>query len=236
VDVGAGGGAVSDGADRHVERDGLAFFGAITASVTHELNNVLSIVDQVAGLLGDLAARAARGDVIDAHRLETLQGRIDRQARKGIGIVQHLNRFAHCLDDPQGNFEATEVIEHLLALSERFADLARVRLKRTEWAEWSANGDAFLFQQAVFQALNCVLRESEEGDGIEIGLRRDGAHGVVSISGTAQSTVRGGDQAVRRLSEWMGWLEGDCRVETNAAGGTLVELQVPARDVGSGST
>ena len=33
----------------------LGFMGEITASVTHELSNVIGTIEQIAGLIGDLA-------------------------------------------------------------------------------------------------------------------------------------------------------------------------------------
>jgi len=89
---------VSRRREESLERNGLVFFGTLTASVTHELNNVLSIIDQTRGLLEDLAVGAASGRAIDPARLETIATRIDRQVRKGVEIMSCLNRFAHSLD------------------------------------------------------------------------------------------------------------------------------------------
>lgn len=219
---------MSGSADPGRERDGLAFFSAIVASSTHELNNVLSIVDQVGGLLEDLAARVATGDAVDPSRLETLRGRIDRQVRKGVGIVHHLNNLAHSLDEPHASFDATETLEDVLALSERLVDLRQVRLQRTDWKDWSAAGDAFSYQRGVFEALRLVLAESTEGDRIEVDSRPDGGAGLVSISGTARSTVREEDREFGRLVEVMRALGGECRSETNDAGGTVLELRLPS--------
>lgn len=210
------------------EREGLAFFGALAASVTHELNNVLSTVDQVSGLLGDLVTGAAAGGAVDPRRLATLRGRIDRQVRRGIEIVQHLNSFAHSLDDPAGPFEAADLLEDLIVLSGRLADLERVRLGRGVWEEWRGNGDAFLLQQGTFEALRWILAGSAEGDEIQVGLRRDGAVGVVSISGTARIDEHDADEALERLARVMQAMGGEHRIERRAAGGTVVELRLRA--------
>jgi len=169
-------------------REGVAFFGAVAASVTHELNNVLSTIDQAGGLLGDMVARAASGAAIDPHRVETVRERIDRQVKRGVEIVQRFNRFAHSMDDPGGAFEASAVLSNLLGLTGRFADLKRVRLERGEWTDVEGAGDAFAMQQIVFAGLKQALAESSDGERIEVGLRRDGDDGVVSIAATARST------------------------------------------------
>jgi len=218
-----------------MERDELAFFGTIVASVTHELNNLLSIIDQVAGLLGDLATKAQVGEAVDPQRLETLRGRIDRQARKGIEIVRHLNSVAHTLDECDGPFDASATLEDLLALSARFADLKKVRLVRTDWVDWSGTGDAFLLQRGVHEALRRILAESTEGDRIEVDSRRDGRAGVISISGSAQSSAQDDDEGIRRLAGVMRALGGGYRLKTNDEGGTVLELRLPAGPGGESS-
>ena len=47
------------------QNDDLLFFGRIGASVSHELKNVLAVMNEQAGLLGDLACMAARGMPLD---------------------------------------------------------------------------------------------------------------------------------------------------------------------------
>jgi hypothetical protein len=214
------------------EREGLAFFGAVAASVTHELNNVLSIVDQVSGLLGDLVPGASAGGTIDPGRLATLQGRIDRQVRKGIEIVRHLNNFAHSLDEPSGSFDAADVLDDLMVLSGRFAERGKVRLQRGDWEEWGGRGDAFRFHQAAFEALRWILAESGEGDEIEIGVRRDGQAGVVSISGTAQIPDQEPDEVLERLARVMRVLGGEHRISRGAQGGTVLDLRFPTASEG----
>ena len=44
-----------------VTESGLQFFGKMTASISHEIKNVLAIINENAGLLEDLALMADRG-------------------------------------------------------------------------------------------------------------------------------------------------------------------------------
>ena len=57
----------------------LKFFSAITASVTHELNNVLSIINQTGGLLEDLLYGVNQGEDINPDQLEKIAGKISLQ-------------------------------------------------------------------------------------------------------------------------------------------------------------
>jgi len=211
------------------EHGGLAFFGTLAASVTHELNNVLSIIDQAGGLLGDLAAGAAAGRAIDPRRLETVRERIDRQVRKGVGIVNRLNRFAHSIDEPAGEFDAAAEVENLVALTLRFAELKKVRLELASCAEeFHARGNAFALQQALFLCLRIVLEGAAEGDRIDVRLGRDGASGVVGVTGPARPSADQGDPRLAEAGRLMESLGGSCRAGAGEAGGAFCELRFPA--------
>lgn len=210
-------------------RGGLDFFGTLTASVTHELNNALSIIDQAGGLLGDLAAGAAAGRPLDPRRIETVRERIDRQVRKGVEIVNRLNQFSHSIDEPAGRFDVVAETENLVGLTVRFADLKKVRLELAPCdEELEADGDAFVLQQALFACLRSALDGAAEGDRIEVRPRREGGSVVISVRGPAlaPSDERNAvpDEAAR-LAELLG---GSCRVLPREAGGTELELRIPA--------
>lgn len=211
-----------------VEHDGLVFFGTLAASVTHELNNVLSIVDQARGLLNDLTVGAGKGRPIDPRRLETVQERIDRQVRKGVDIVNRLNRFAHSLDDPEGHFDTGAETKNLVSLARRFADLKNVRLECTPCEdEIRASGDGFALQQAIFACLQKILEESEEGDRIEVGVRGEADDAIVAISASARFTVRDNDLLNQRLNRLMESLNGSHCIRTDESRAVTVELRIP---------
>lgn len=219
---------MNDGPEDRLQRSGLVFFATLTASVTHELNNALSIVDQSGGLLGDLAAGVGSGIGIDPRRLETLQERIDRQVRKGVLILNRFNRFAHSLDKPERAFDACAETENLVALARRLAELKLVRLEyppNTE--EVRVCGSAFALQHGVFTCLQKVLEVSEEGDRIEVDVRRVGSEAVVSIVASAGCTAGDDDPSIRLLSCLMESLEGTHDVRSNESGGTSFELRLP---------
>jgi signal transduction histidine kinase len=116
--------------DARVLRDqSLAFFGAVTASVSHELNNVISIVDQSAGLLADLVAGARQGRPIPEEKIERVAETVERQTQRGLGIIRRLNKFAHLVDVPELEFDLNELVDNFVALNTRPADMRRVGLE-----------------------------------------------------------------------------------------------------------
>jgi C4-dicarboxylate-specific signal transduction histidine kinase len=106
-----------------------AFYGEITASVTHELNNVLGTIEQVAGLLEDLSLLPSGSESDVVERLGSLSEKIIRQTDRGMELVKRLNRFAHWGDQAFGEHDICELVENLVALAQRFARLQSVTLR-----------------------------------------------------------------------------------------------------------
>jgi K+-sensing histidine kinase KdpD len=106
-----------------IGRVGLEFFGRMCASISHDIKNVLAVVNENAGLLEDLCAMADRGKPIDLSRLKRLAADVKAQVRRGDGIVYGMNRFAHSVDSSVVRLDLVEVMELLKTLSLRFASM-----------------------------------------------------------------------------------------------------------------
>ncbi|MEJ2737106.1 MAG: histidine kinase dimerization/phospho-acceptor domain-containing protein, partial [Anaerolineae bacterium] len=144
--------------EKQVGEKELAFFGAITASVSHELNNVISIIDQTAGLLQDLLAGAREDQPIPNERLQRIADSVAAQTDRGVRIIKRLNTFAHSVDDPVKEFEINPTVENLVALARRFASLKRVELEaKLPDTPPKVTNNPFRVQQALFTCLRYML-------------------------------------------------------------------------------
>jgi len=112
-----------------IRETGLQFFGKMSASISHELKNVLAIINENAGLLEDLAVLAEKGVPIDPQRLKTPASRIMKQIRRGDDIIKGMNRFAHSVDEPLRQMDLHDTLALTYALSNRFASMRGVRLE-----------------------------------------------------------------------------------------------------------
>ena len=99
--------------------EGVRFFGEMSASVSHEIKNVLAIIKENAGLLQDMLGMNAKGIPLDPERLARMAQSIDRQVARGDGIVRNLNRFAHSADHPSETVDVHETIRFVLDLAAR---------------------------------------------------------------------------------------------------------------------
>ena len=104
---------------RSLAIEGARFFGEMSASVSHELKNVLAIINENAGLLQDMVAMNAKGLPLSAERLEGVSRSIGRQVARGDRIVTTMNRFAHSADHPIETVDVHELIGFVASLAGR---------------------------------------------------------------------------------------------------------------------
>ncbi len=101
--------------------ENLQFFGRIVASVSHEIKNVMAIINEKAGLLKDLSAMVERGIPLDPNRIAGLADDLKYQIKRGDGIIKNMNRFAHSMDEAVGKVDVSELTGLITALSMRAA-------------------------------------------------------------------------------------------------------------------
>jgi C4-dicarboxylate-specific signal transduction histidine kinase len=112
-----------------VTESGLQFFGKMTASISHEIKNVLAIINENAGLLEDLALMADRGAAIDPQRLKNMSQAVVKQVGRADTIMKNMNRLAHSVDESINTIDLNDILELLVALSNRFASTRGVAVQ-----------------------------------------------------------------------------------------------------------
>ncbi len=107
---------------------GLQFFGQISASISHEIKNVLAIINENAGLLEDFTLMADRGIPMDPARLKVMAEAVKKQIGRADGIIKNMNRFAHSIDQTITTVDLAETIELVIALTARLAAMRGVEV------------------------------------------------------------------------------------------------------------
>ena len=93
-----------------IAAEGLDFQGRITASVSHELNNVLATISETSGLLADLTELADSGRPLDTTELRGCAETIVDEVKRGFRVVKNLNVFAHSSDAPIAEVDLGELV------------------------------------------------------------------------------------------------------------------------------
>jgi C4-dicarboxylate-specific signal transduction histidine kinase len=165
---------------------GLQFFGKMSASISHEIKNVMAIINENAGLLEDLSLMEAKGIPIDGERIRTITRRIQSQIQRGDRIIKNMNRFAHSADTPLGSLEIEDLFFLVEALSKRLATLRGVTLKLTPPMETFAfHGNLFLLEHLLWQCLDFAMELVGPGNTVEMGAIQKKQDAKIRLTWTA---------------------------------------------------
>ena len=208
------------------ENSGLQFFGKVTASVSHEIKNVLAIINENAGLLEDLSRIAEkREQPLDIERVRTLAGKVQAQVLRGNGIVNNMNRFAHSIDRLIEQVDLNEVLALITDLAGRHASMKGVTLKAEASTEKiTVTTNPFLLENLLWACLNFVM-ESEscpETIGITALSVQDGAR--IRFSGLRDMALPQDDTISKKVMDAIiGALEGDLKI-VQGEGEIIIDL------------
>ncbi len=100
---------------------GLQFFGKMTASISHEIKNVLAIINESAGILEDFTLMEKKGVPLNPEKVDNAAKRVLKQVQRADGIIKKMNGFAHSIDEPVKHIDLSKIIELVTGLSDRFA-------------------------------------------------------------------------------------------------------------------
>ena len=106
----------------------LQFFGRVSASISHELKNVLAIINENAGLLEDFTLMGDRGIPIDPARLKVMAAAVKKQIGRADEIIKNMNRFAHSIDETIADIDLNQTIEEFRVLTDRFVAMRGVKV------------------------------------------------------------------------------------------------------------
>ncbi|MEF2144526.1 MAG: sensor histidine kinase [Desulfovibrionaceae bacterium] len=173
-------------ATAHPDLSGVKYFGRMTASVSHELKNVLAIINEDAGLIEDLCALSLKGHPLPPDRLSAVCGTIRAQVRRGDEIVARMNRFAHSPDEDVAQFDLNELVEFAVGLCSRFADMREAGIAVEPGTGSLVTAPRFPLLHLLTLCLEAALTAAGRGGIVRIGVRNEETPAVELHIGAAE--------------------------------------------------
>lgn len=137
----------------------LAFFGRMTANLTHEFKNILAIIQESAGLMEDIMAISPLAKDKYQERFNNSMNTIKNQLQRGMELATRFNRFAHAPDHNRAELELGETMVHFCTLTERFARLKHITLQadNQQGQEIKITTNPLLLYMVLFYSLDACL-------------------------------------------------------------------------------
>ncbi|WP_207262573.1 HAMP domain-containing histidine kinase [Desulfovibrio sp. Huiquan2017] len=191
-------------------REGLRFFGRISASVSHEIKNVFAVINEAAGLIEDLTLMAGRGMPLQPERLKSAANSIQGQVKRGDAIVRNMNAFAHSTDEDVREVNLIEALKLAVDLTSRFADMRRIKLTVGESESVSMAACPFDLTRLLHSSMAAAFDSMQPGDTLVITVSPADGGASFSLSVPGKDAPLKNDEPFADLARAMG-----ARVETD---------------------
>lgn len=138
--------------------EGLQFFGKMSASISHEMKNVLAVVNENAGLLQDFIYMNEKGMPIDPEQLKGVSQMIKKQVQRADGIMKNMNKFAHSTDQLIKTESINNILDIVTNLAIRFASMREITLEKIPSDEAiKIETNPFLLENLIWLCLDLAM-------------------------------------------------------------------------------
>ncbi|MDP3427536.1 MAG: hypothetical protein Q8S17_09190 [Humidesulfovibrio sp.] len=170
-------------------RDAL-FMGQMTASATHELQNILATIRESSGLMDDLLAMSSEG-FVHAERFKKGLTVLAEQVERGMILTEQLNFCAHAPEASPAGADINEAMRALVGLSRRNAARRKTALVLAPGRTGLRTSlRAVEVMDAVGAALDAALVVLPMGTQLMLSVEEHGGLGVVRLDSPGFEALR----------------------------------------------
>lgn len=157
--------------------ENLRFFGKIVASISHEIKNVMAIINEKAGLLKDLTLMAQKGMPLDVTRVQSIADDLQTQIKRGDAIIKNMNKFSHSVDEEIQEVNLCELAGLMTTLSERFASRLGVNLHFQPVSSGiMIRTRPFLLELMIWECIQIAMERCGENKAVNISIEKKNHH------------------------------------------------------------
>jgi signal transduction histidine kinase len=157
---------------------GLRFYSKISASMSHDIKNILAIINENAGLLEDYTLMVNQGVPLDPERLKPLAANIAKQVGRANQITTHMSRVAHSLDQSVSLIDLDETLQRFIELAGRLSQMRNVSMDiRKSSQPVEVETSPFFLMTLIWHLLDRAVAAGEvRSITVAVEKRKDGAH------------------------------------------------------------
>ncbi len=153
----------------YLENAGIKFFSRVSASISHEVKNVLAIMNENAGLLEDSVLMAQRDVPLSHARLEHIAANLRKLVQRADGIIKKMSRFAHDVDMPEETVDLYEAIYLMVDICARMIESKEIGINVIQPEHRiTINTNRFYLQNLLWVCTESIMKTMNPGETIRI--------------------------------------------------------------------
>jgi len=162
----------------------LQYFRVMLPSFSHEAKNVLSVINENAGLMADYILMAKKGKALDLERLSSLSTTILKQVARFNTLITDVRQVAHAINN---DTQAICLVHHIRQVSELLSTKAAMRSIQFHV---SAKEEPILIHtrpvlllHIIWACLDYAMQAGERGRHIGLSVEKGDENALVLMSG-----------------------------------------------------
>lgn len=164
--------------------EGLQFFGKMSASISHEIKNVLAIINENTGLIEDYTIMAEKGAPFDPGKFRSLTEKVGVQIQRADGIVKNMNTFAHSIDKSAKSIDLSDFLEFAQAFFARFAVMRGIALEsKPSESSLMITTSPFFLLNLIWFCLDFAMDAAGSGKAVGLSARKADTGAQIGFTG-----------------------------------------------------
>lgn len=156
-------------ADKYtVEAACVQVFAKVVASISHEVKNVLAIINENNGLLEDIILMSESGQGVPPGHVKSATVAISSQVQRANRIMRNCNRFAHLGDREIAEEPLAEILELVAALAQRQADMKNMTISVAYHADIRITGPMLPFASLMYLLFRAIIDAGQSDSTITV--------------------------------------------------------------------
>ncbi len=137
--------------------DALKFFAKITSGSTHELNNIVAIVNELGGSIEDKINSLENFDPDKTVKIVNSINKIYAQIERAKSLTKSLNRFSHSVDSTIENIDIIQLLKDAATLFRYFVKLESANIVENYSSEsFPIRTNPFLLFLLLFKCIQTI--------------------------------------------------------------------------------
>ncbi len=167
-----------------VLESGLEVFGRLSASFTHDLKNILAIINENAGLLEDLCFMLEKEGFPNLEKFRKTVGKVQVQIKRADLLIKTMNTFSHGNDDELATVSLEDHVRVLLLLTKRLQDRSGVTVEVESTEEpLELVTKPFFLHCLIWLWLESIMSSCSEENRVRISLNKDKNRIAILLTG-----------------------------------------------------
>ncbi len=156
-------------ADKYtVEAACVQVFAKVVASISHEVKNVLAIINENGGLLEDIILMCEPGQGVPPDHIKSATTTISSQVQRANRIMKNCNRLAHLGDRTIAEEPIAEILELMAALAKRQADMKNIIISGEYDADIRITAPMLPFASLVYLLFRAIIDAGQNDSTITV--------------------------------------------------------------------